>query len=164
METAWKQDGNMLTDLIIALRIHCHLFLLDLSTGMSLYKHCLHLIKSLSCTPSFCSIVKFLCQENRRLVVLGHVNVSSGISFFGESQNMSCTGYLRRLRFKNIKFSYLNLQFGWQDGILFFGIANQDVKKTQRPQSSATSKSRCRTWPKWNNLTSLRHEDPIDSD
>ena len=102
-----------------------------LSTGMSLYKRCLHLIKSLSCTPSFCSIVKFLCQENRRLVVLGHVNVSSGISFFGESQNMSRTGYLRRLRFKNIKFSYLNLQFGWQDGILFFGIANQDVKKTR---------------------------------
>lgn len=31
-----------------------------------------------------------------------------------------------------------------------------------RPQSSAASKSRCRTWPKWNNLMYLRHEDPID--
>ena len=29
METVWKQDGNMLTDFIIALRIHCHLFLLN---------------------------------------------------------------------------------------------------------------------------------------
>ena len=46
--------------------------------------------------------------------------------------------------------------------VFFFGIANQGVKKDQRPQSSAASKSCCRTWPKWNNLTYLRHEDPID--
>ena len=128
METRWKhvdRPHHSAPNSLPSFSAQWHL-----STRMSLYKRCLHLIKSLSCTPSFCSIVKFLCQENRRLVVLGHVNVSSGISFFSESQNMSCTGYLRRLRFKNIKFSYLNLQFGWQDGI---GIANQGVKKDQRP-------------------------------